>query len=246
SYGPDQDRILKTPLPKDEVKIESGKAGFSASNNTKTILLSYKYDGNLNFSRGELVFPGCFTQNDCSASPELLIFDRKANAFDLKQGNSFTARVNTSFNPEGTGITSVFGGKPDRYTNNSKDEVLFYKKQGTTNQFFVIKNTNGTAFDLLNLATFTDTDVSKFDPLNSGYAVDHFENNNSQSALILDDQTSSGNARFVLSGLGGTKVLTPSGDLSSADLNDLFQAGTNENRQRRKEFSFFSGKFTAT
>ncbi|WP_282993069.1 SpvB/TcaC N-terminal domain-containing protein [Leptospira santarosai] len=246
SYGPDQDRIMKTPLPKDEVKIESGKASFTASSNTKTILLSYKYDGNLNFSRGELVFPGCFTQNDCSASPELLIFDRKANAFDLKQGNSFTARVNTSFNPEGTGITSVFGGKPDRYTNNSKDEVLFYKKQGTTNQFFVIKNTNGTTFDLLNLATFTDTDVSKFDPLNSGYAVDHFENNNSQSVLILDDQTSSGNARFVLSGLGGTKVLTPSGDLSSADLNDLFQAGTNENRQRRKEFSFFSGKFTAT
>ncbi|UZN08982.1 hypothetical protein M5D10_03960 [Leptospira santarosai] len=246
SYGPDQDRILKTPLPKDEVKIESGKAGFNASNNTKTILLSYKYDGNLNFGRGELVFPGCFTQNDCSASPELLIFDRKANAFDLKQGNSFTARVNTSFNPEASGITSVFGGKPDRYTNNSKDEVLFYKKQGTTNQFFVIKNTNGTAFDLLNLATFTDTDVSKFDPNNSGYAVDYFENNNSQSVLILDDQTSSGNARFVLSGLGGTKVLTPAGDLSSADLNDLFQAGTNENRQRRKEFSFFSGKFTAT
>ncbi|WP_407936729.1 SpvB/TcaC N-terminal domain-containing protein [Leptospira santarosai] len=246
SYGPDQDRIMKTPLPKDEVKIESGKAGFSASNNTKTILLSYKYDGNLNFSRGELVFPGCFTQNDCSASPELLIFDRKANAFDLKQGNSFTARVNTSFNPEGTGITSLFGGKPDRYTNNSKDEVLFYKKQGTTNQFFVIKNTNGTAFDVLNLSTLSDTDVSKFDPLNGGFVVDHFENNNSQSVLILDDQTSSGNARFVLSGLGGTKVLTPSGDLSSADLNDLFQAGTNENRQRRKEFSLFSGKFTAT
>ncbi|AVV80773.1 Virulence plasmid 65kDa B protein [Leptospira santarosai] len=246
SYGPDQDRIMKTPLPKDEVKIESGKSGFSASNNTKTILLSYKYDGNLNFSRGELVFPGCFTQNDCSASPELLIFDRRANAFDLKQGNAFSERVNTSFNPEGTGITSLFGGKPDRYTNNSKDEVLFYKKQGTTNQFFVIKNTNGTAFDVLNLSTLSDTDVSKFDPLNSGYAIDHFENNNSQSALILDDQTSSGNARFVLSGLGGTKVLTPSGDLSSADLNDLFQAGTNENRQRRKEFSFFSGKFTST
>ncbi|WP_081385975.1 SpvB/TcaC N-terminal domain-containing protein [Leptospira santarosai] len=246
SYGPDQDRIMKTPLPKDEVKIESGKSGFSASNNTKTILLSYKYDGNLNFSRGELVFPGCFTQNDCSASPELLIFDRKANAFDLKQGNSFTARVNTSFNPEGTGITTLFGGKPDRYTNNTKDEVLFYKKQGTTNQFFVIKNTNGTTFDVLNLATFTDTDVSKFDPLNSGYAIDHFENNNSQSALILDDQTSSGNARFVLSGLGGTKVLTIAGDLTPTDLNDLFQAGTNENRQRRKEFSFFSGKFTST
>ncbi|WP_254844210.1 SpvB/TcaC N-terminal domain-containing protein [Leptospira santarosai] len=246
SYGPDQDRIMKTPLPKDEVKIESGKFGFSASNNTKTILLSYKYDGNLNFSRGELVFPGCFTQNDCSASPELLIFDRKANAFDLKQGNAFSERVNTSFNPEGTGITSLFGGKPDRYTNNSKDEVLFYKKQGTTNQLFVIKNTNGTTFDLLNLSTLSDTDVSKFDPLNSGYAIDHFENNNSQSVLILDDQASSGNARFVLSGLGGTKVLTIAGDLTPTDLNDLFQAGTNENRQRRKEFSFFSGKFTTT
>ncbi|EMY25740.1 hypothetical protein LEP1GSC115_0919, partial [Leptospira interrogans serovar Australis str. 200703203] len=66
-----------------------------------------------------------------------------------------------------------------------------------------------------------------------------FENNTSQSVLILDDQTSSGNARFVLSGLGGTKFLTPSGDLTPTDLNDFFQAGTNENRQRRKEFSFF-------
>ncbi|WP_235592866.1 SpvB/TcaC N-terminal domain-containing protein [Leptospira interrogans] len=247
SYGPDQDRILKTPLPKDEVKIESGKTSFTASSNTKTILLNYKYDGNLNSGKGELVFPGCFTQDDCSASPELLIFDRKANVFDLKQGNAFTERVNTSLNPEGTGIITLFGGKPDRYTNNTKDEVLFYKKQGNTNQFFGFKNTNGTGFDTSNLATFTDTDVTKFDPQNSGYAVDYFENNTSQSVLILDDQTTNGNARFVLSGLGGTKILTPSGDLTATDLNDLFQAGTtSENRQRRKEFSLFSGKFTST
>ncbi|EMJ93443.1 SpvB/TcaC N-terminal domain-containing protein [Leptospira alstonii] len=246
SYGPDQDRILKTPLPKDEVKIESGKTSFTAASNTKTILLSYKYDGNLNSGKGELVFPGCFTQDDCSNSPELLIYDRKANVFDLKQGNTFTERVNTSLNPEGTGITTLLGGKPDRYTNNTKGEVLFYKKQGNTNQFFVLKHTNGTAFDISNLATFTDTDVTKFDPLNSGTVVDHFENNTSQSVLILDDQTTNGNARFVLSGLGGTKVLTPSGDLTATDLNDLFQAGTNENRQRRKEFSLFSGKFTST
>ncbi|MCL8267601.1 hypothetical protein M9Y82_13335 [Leptospira weilii] len=246
SYGPDQDRILKTPLPKDEVKIESGRTSFAASNNTKTILLNYKYDGNLNSGKGELVFPGCFTQDDCSTSPELLIFDRKANAWNFKRGNTFTERVNTNFNPEGTGITILFGGKPDRYSNNTKDEVLFYKKQGTTNQFFSLKNTNGTAFDVLNISTFTDTDVSKFDPFNSGYVADHFENNTSQSVLVLDDQTASGNARFVLSGLSGTKVLTPSGDLTATDLNDLFQAGTNENRQRRKEFSFFSGKFTTT
>ncbi|KXZ29959.1 hypothetical protein AYB33_02555 [Leptospira santarosai] len=246
SYGPDQDRIMKTPLPKDEVKLESGKASFTASSNTKMILLSYKYDGNLNFGKGELAFAGCFTQDDCSTSPELLIFDRKTNAWDLKTGTAFTERVNTSLNPEMTGITTLFGGKPDRYTNNTKDEVLFYKKQGNTNQFFVIKNTNGTTFDISNLATFTDTDVTKFDPLNSGYVVDHFENNTSQSALILDDQTSSGTARFVLTGLGGTKVLTIAGDLTATDLNDLFQAGTSENRQRRKEFSLFSGKFTTT
>ncbi|WP_032927083.1 SpvB/TcaC N-terminal domain-containing protein [Leptospira santarosai] len=246
SYGPDQDRIMKTPLPKDEVKIESGKANFTASNNTKTILLNYKYDGNLNSGKGELVFPGCFTTDDCSASPELLIFDRKANAWDLKTGTAFTERVNTSLNPEATGITSLFGGKPDRYTNTTKDEVLYYKKQGTTNQLFVMKNTNGTTFDVLNLASFTDTDVTKFDPLNSGYAIDHFENNTSQSVLVLDDQTSSGSARFVLTGLGGTKVLTTAGDLTATDLNDLFQAGTSENRQRRKEFSLFSGKFTTT
>ncbi|MFA4793237.1 SpvB/TcaC N-terminal domain-containing protein [Leptospira kirschneri] len=246
SYGPDQDRILKTPLPKDEVKIESGKTSFTASSNTKTVLLNYKYDGNLNSGKGELVFPGCFTTDDCSNSPELLIFDRKANAWDLGTGNTFTERVNTSLNPEGTGIITLFGGKPDRYTNNTKDEVLFYKKQGNTNQFFVLKHTNGNAFDTLNLASFTDTDVTKFDPLNSGTVVDHFENNTSQSVLILDDQTTNGTARFVLSGLGGTKILTPSGDLTATDLNDLFQAGTSENRQRRKEFSFFSGKFTST
>ncbi|UML79774.1 SpvB/TcaC N-terminal domain-containing protein [Leptospira kirschneri] len=246
SYGPDQDRILKTPLPKDEVKIESGKTSFTASSYTKTVLLNYKYDGNLNSQKGELVFAGCFTTDDCSNSPELLIFDRKANAWDLKTGNTFTEKVNTSLNPEGTGIITLFGGKPDRYTNNTKDEVLFYKKQGTTNQFFGLKNTNGTAFDVSNVATFTDTDVTKFDPFNSGTVVNHFENNTSQSVLVLDDQTSTGNAKFVLSGLGGTKVLTPSGDLSATDLNDLFQAGTNENRQRRKEFSFFSGKFTST
>ncbi|EMO29651.1 VCBS repeat protein, partial [Leptospira interrogans serovar Bataviae str. HAI135] len=133
-YGPDSDRIMKTPLPKDEVKIESGKTSFNVSNNTKTILLSYKYDGNLNYGKGEVVFAGCFTSNDCSSTPELLIFNRKENVWNLKQGNSFASRVNTSFNPEGTGITSLFGGKPDRYSNNLKDEVLFYKKQGTTNQ----------------------------------------------------------------------------------------------------------------
>ncbi|EMJ92957.1 hypothetical protein LEP1GSC194_1924, partial [Leptospira alstonii serovar Sichuan str. 79601] len=223
NYGPDPERIMQTPLPKDEVKIETRKASFVASNNTKTILLNYKYDGNLNFQKGELVFPGCFTADDCSASPELLIFDRKANAWDLKRGTTFAERVNTTFNPETTGVTTLLGGKPDRYTNNTKDEVLFYKKQGNTNQFFGLKNTNGTAFDVLNLATFTDTDVSKFDPTNSGYAIDHFENNTSQSVLILDEQTSNGNARFILAGLGGTKILIPAGDLTATDLNDLFQ-----------------------
>ncbi|MBF3377050.1 hypothetical protein ISU90_08675 [Leptospira borgpetersenii serovar Balcanica] len=246
SYGPDQDRILKTPLPKDEVKIVSGRTSFSASNNTKTILLSYKYDGNLNSGKGELVFPGCFTSDDCSASPELLIFNRKDNVWNLKQGNTFTQRVNTSFSPQSS-VFSPLNGKPDRYSNNTKDEVLFYKKQGTTNQFFVMKHTNGTAFDVLNVATFTDTDVTQFDPNQSGVVVDHFENNTSQSVLILDDRATSGFARFVLASLGGTKILTPSGDLTATDLNDLFQAGTtNENRQRRKEFSFFSGKFTST
>ncbi|WP_406600534.1 SpvB/TcaC N-terminal domain-containing protein [Leptospira sanjuanensis] len=247
SYGPDQDRIMKTPLPKDEVKLEQAAANFIAASNTKSILLKYKYDGNLNAGKGELAFAGCFTTDDCSSSPELLIYDRKEdNAFDLRQGNSFTERVNTTVNPEASGVSILFGGKPDRYTNAIKDEVLFHKKQGNINQFFVLKNTSGTTFDLSNLATFSDTDVTNFDPKNSGYVVDHFETNSSQSALILDDQTSSGNARFILSGLGGVKVLTPSGDLNVTDLNDLFQAGTGENRQRRKEFSLFSGKFTTT
>ncbi|WP_268766540.1 SpvB/TcaC N-terminal domain-containing protein, partial [Leptospira alstonii] len=35
NYGPDPERIMQTPLPKDEVKIETNRANFTASNNTK-------------------------------------------------------------------------------------------------------------------------------------------------------------------------------------------------------------------
>ncbi|EMO27097.1 hypothetical protein LEP1GSC170_2236, partial [Leptospira interrogans serovar Bataviae str. HAI135] len=110
---------------------------------------------------------------------------------------------------------------------------------GNHQSVFVLENTNGTTFDLLNLATLSDTDVSKFDPNNSGYALDYFENNTSQSVLILDDQTTSGTARFVLSGLGGTKILTPNGDLTQADLNDLFKREQTKTAREEKNLVFF-------
>ncbi|TGK68080.1 hypothetical protein EHQ13_01490 [Leptospira gomenensis] len=246
SYGPDADRVMKTPLPKDEVRLQSEVSHFQVAGGSKTVLLNFQFDGNLNPARGELPFAGCFTTDDCSASPELLLYDRKAGVFDFKRGGSLFSNVFSSFNPEGSGISALFGGRPGRFTNSSKDEILFFKKQGSANLFFVLKHSSGNSFTTSNFVSFNDADVTRFDPQNSGYVVDHFENNSSQSVLILDDQSASGNARFLLSGSGGNRFLSPSGDLSSSDLNDLFQAGTSENRNNRKSFSFFSGKFTSS
>ncbi|PJZ64026.1 hypothetical protein CH371_20320, partial [Leptospira wolffii] len=66
NYGPSIDRIMKTPLPLDEVKLTQGGGVVYANSNQKTLVFSYLYDGNINPNRGELVFPGCFSTNDCT------------------------------------------------------------------------------------------------------------------------------------------------------------------------------------
>ncbi|MFB5652925.1 hypothetical protein ACE5IS_19995, partial [Leptospira wolffii] len=128
------------------------------------------------------------TADDCSASPELLLFDRNAGVFNLKKGTGYTSGVLTSFLPEATGVVTPFGGRPDRYTRSTKDEVLYFKKNGSTNQFFVVRNSSGTAFETANLAGFTDTQVGNFSPSESAYVVDNFESTSYKSVLVLDDQ----------------------------------------------------------
>lgn len=245
SYGPNQERVMQTPLPRDEVKISKASAVLpNAASGSKTVLLDYQYDANDNEGRGELVFAGCFTVNDCSASPELLIYDRAGAGFDIKQGANITKKVLLGFNPEGAGITTVYTGKPDRYTVNSKDEVLFFKEVSNTNQFFVVRNATGTSFETVNLGSFTDTDVGSFYMQESVYLIDNFENTNSKSVLVLDDQPNSGtNGRFIIAGLGGTRALTPTGDLNGAYFFNLLKSGSEPNRLKRKDFSFFSGNF---
>ncbi|TGL64596.1 SpvB/TcaC N-terminal domain-containing protein [Leptospira sarikeiensis] len=246
-YGPDQERVMKTPLPKDEVKISNQSVSVSFLNNTKTLLLDYQYDANPNTNRGELVFPGCFTANDCSSSPELLIYDRKSAAFDFKQGSNFTERVLLDFNPESSEITLPFGGKADRYSQNAKDEILYYQKSGNVNKFRIIKQTGTNVFDLADFINVTDSQVTNFHPKESAYVADHFESTTYRSILILDDQNGADMGRFVLAGPGGVKFLTPDGTaVTSNYLGNLFQNGTSKNRQDRKSFSFFSGNFTSS
>ncbi|MCR1795601.1 hypothetical protein K0V43_18710, partial [Leptospira sp. id769339] len=243
SYGPDQSRVMQTPLPKDEVKLTKGFSALSVGSKTKTILLDYVYDGNFTPNRGELAFAGCFTTDDCSANPELLIYDRKSGAFDFKQGANFTKRVYTSLNPEDPSIRLLFGGKTNRYTTSAKDEILFYKKNGNINQFFVLKHSSGNSFTSSNLGSFTDSNIESFS-LNDGvYLVDNFDSTATKSVLVLDDQSATGSGKFYISGPAGSRNLNVTGDVLPSYLYELFQYGDPNNRLGRRNFSFFSGDF---
>ncbi|TGL50825.1 hypothetical protein EHQ61_08580, partial [Leptospira wolffii] len=247
NYGPSIDRVMKTPLPLDEVKLTQSGGTVYANSNQKTLVLSYLYDGNINPNRGEIVYPGCFSVNDCLSSPELLIYDRQTASFNFKQGTGVTNQVLTGLNPEATANPLLFGGKPSRYSSAGKDEILYYKKNGNVNQFSLIKNTTGTSFTTSNFASFTDTNVANFNLSESMYLVDNFESTSYKSILVLDDQSTAtpGSGRFYLVGPTGTsKALTPATDVTSSYLFNLFQNGSSQNRLNKKSFSFFSGDFT--
>ncbi|GBF40173.1 SpvB/TcaC N-terminal domain-containing protein [Leptospira johnsonii] len=248
SYGPDQERVMQTPLPLEEVKLTQGFGVFSAASESKTILLDYQYDGNLNPGKGEIPYAGCFTQNDCSSSLELLLYDRKTGVFDFKKGSTFTESVLTGFNPETNGILTINNGKPDRYTVNSRDEVLFFGEFGTTSKFFVVTQDSGTAFKRTDFASVSDSQVVNFDINSSGYAIDNFDSTSAKSLLVLNDQTSNSAQRFFLTGPNGTSTkylsVATTTDLSDAYFPNLFQvAGDSPNRSNRNNFSIFSGDF---
>ncbi|WP_412758400.1 GH-E family nuclease [Leptospira cinconiae] len=251
-YGPSQERVMKTPLPKDEVSLKEGSASFFASSDSKTVSLDYTYDGNINPGKGELVYPGCFTVNDCSASPELLIYDRKANTFDLKKGSAFTNSVLSGLNPEDPAFQSLYGGKAGRFTRSDRDEILFYRNEGSSGKrLFSVRHTSGNAFEIQNFSVFADSDLANFSAYESGYVVDNFESPSYKSLLAIDDQALDGTDRFVLiSGQGPSstkKILTlaeGSDPTISENLLGIFRSGDFVNRQNRKNFSLFSGNFT--
>ncbi|WP_425324577.1 SpvB/TcaC N-terminal domain-containing protein [Leptospira wolffii] len=245
--GPNQERVMQTPLPKDEVKITNGSFVFNAASETKTVVLDYQYDGNLNPNRGEKAFTGCFTVTDCSASPEVLLYDRKAGAFHLKKGTTaITKNVLSDFNPEASGINLLFGGRPDEYSQNAKDEILYYQKSGSTHKFRLLKHSgSGTSFVTSDFVNLDASNVINFNPTESAYLVDNFEFTSTKSVLILDEQSDTDTGRFVLVGTSGTvKILVPDQDVTASYLGNLFQNGTSKNRTNRKNYSFFSGNFT--
>lgn len=246
SYGPNQERVMQTPLPLEEVQPTQGFAVFPAASDGKTILLDYQYDGNSNPGKGEIPYAGCFTQNDCSSSLELLLYDRKTGVFDFKKGSTFTESVLTGFNPEANGIITVNKGKADRYTVNSRDEILFFGDFGTTSKFFVVTQDSGSAFKRTDFASITDSQVVSFDINSSGYAIDNFDSTNSKSLLVLNDQTSIPAQRFFLTGPSGTKHLsvTTTTEISDSYFQNLFQSGDSTNRSNRNSFSIFSGDFS--
>ncbi|WP_108927023.1 SpvB/TcaC N-terminal domain-containing protein [Leptospira johnsonii] len=246
NYGPSAERVMKSPLPLDEVTIAKASAVVQAASDTKTILLDYAYDGSDFPNRGELAFPGCFTVNDCSTSPELLIYNRKTTKFDIRIGAATTIGVFSDFNPELSGLRIANNGKTDRFTRNTKDEVLFYQESGTGNTFSALRNASSASFEKVNFASFTDSEVGNFYYDDTTYIIDNFSSASVKSVLIFDDQpiAGAGTGKFLLSGPTGNRNLIPMGALTQTNLTNFFRLGTSgQNRSRRKDFSLFSGNF---
>lgn len=241
SYGPDAGRVMQTPLPEDEVELKTARSVVRSS--SATTLLDFQYDGNDRPFKGERVFAGCFTGGDCVAAPELLIFDRKSESFYLKQGSGAPNLVLTGVNPLEGGATLLFDGLPGRYTQNAKDELLYYDtlNTGTTNhRFRLVRHNSG--FGDANFAQFDSSDVTNFQPGESAFLVDHFDSTSEKSLLVLDDQRST--ARFLLvRGTTKTPLTFGAGALGAQDFKNVFQQGGYPNRLGRGAFSFFSADF---
>ncbi|MEI7012425.1 choice-of-anchor D domain-containing protein [Leptospira licerasiae] len=122
---------LNTAIGSPEIELSEFKVGGAVIPSGSAYYMGYSALNKKDTGAG-------FTQNDCSSSLELLLYDRKTGVFDFKKGTTFTESVLTGFNPETNGIVTINNGKPDRYTVNSRDEVLFFGDFGTTSKFFVV------------------------------------------------------------------------------------------------------------
>ncbi|TGL62923.1 SpvB/TcaC N-terminal domain-containing protein [Leptospira sarikeiensis] len=247
NYGPSVEKVMQSPLPIDEVKISKGFSVVQTASDSKTLIIDYTYDGNDYTNRGELVFPGCFTTNDCSLSPELVIYNRKTNKFDLRVGSATVSGIFADFNPETTDQKIANSGRIDRYTRNSKDEILFYKETGIQNSFFALRSASASTFEKTNFASFSDSEVGNFYYDDTTFIIDNFANASSKSVLVIDDQPTAGSGKFVLSSLSGNKVLIPAGALTQTNITNMFRLGTTgQNRLKRRDYSIFSGNILGT
>ena len=187
SYGPDPARVMATPLPRDEVKIEEENAVIS--DNAGSAMVKYRYDGNFHSFRGEKVFPGNFT-GDVS---NLLIpvFNRKDNMIYAMNASGTLSQTQVSVNLDDPNVRVLNSGRPGRYRAN--DGLLYYKKipgmfGNDSHEFHLIHYS--TSFQNEKIAAITE--VTNFNIDESIYFVDDFNADigNHGEVLALDDKIS--------------------------------------------------------
>ena len=235
SYGPDRDRVLRTPLPLDEVSISQDSAIVSSPASTAQI--DYQFNGNYNPDRGERPFAGFFTTDPGTGAlqPGMLFFDRKTNQL-LYQGSGSTVAAGTGITTdiEAAGTMILNHGKP--YRSAGRDWLSYYAQSGGTHQFRLIGN-NGSWVDAA-IASFTSDSITNFDISQSVWLLGDFDPGATGSeALVLDDKREAGPRWAMVHGTTVTPltITYPSG-YTANDFKAI--------RNARASYRFFSGRFT--
>ncbi|MDY6974481.1 MAG: VCBS repeat-containing protein, partial [Thermodesulfobacteriota bacterium] len=246
--SPDPDRVMTTPLPEDDVKIEQTRAIIADS--SRTAIVDYKYNNNYYTNKGEMPFAGYFS-TDGTGNPEagVLIFDRNDDRFYYcKEGNEELEDTGISIDIEDENIQLQNDGMPDRYRN--YDGILYYEKQQSyqtlTHQFNLIYDDNGFRID--SAATFEDGDgderIVNFDIEESLSLVDQFIASDSNKYMLLLDDQREGGAQFCLFNDAG--LMVNRFNTTGYDFDHIFRSvPSGDNRANRGLFKFFTGRFTA-
>lgn len=125
--GPDPEKILRAPLPKDEVDLKNSTG--IAMNSGKVESLKYKYDGNFRADRGEKIFAGNYSGN----SSEILVFNKDKNSSDrwysfTPDSNGKSSSKKTEHALGGIDLTDARNRvlKTSRGSLSENDSIFFY------------------------------------------------------------------------------------------------------------------------
>ncbi len=237
NYGPNPDRVMAAPLPKNEVKIEQSRAVISKGD--KTSVVDYQYNGNFHVDSGEIVFTGFFTGSD---DPELLIYKHRENAFYIKTGTGPISEnaVLTDIDFNNKKIKVLNNYRPGKYRDN--DAVLYYEKEGSlfgsgSHKFNLIYH-NGSAFVNETIANITDSSTSNFDITGHLYLVDDFNTGSGtkKQVMVLDHEADT--PRFVLFRGDGQD------DYDEVTITDAGGIDFENIKKSRSAYRLFSGRFT--
>ncbi len=244
--APDAEKILQTPLPKDEVKLKTAQT--VTHNTTRTDLLSYEYNANPYGVSAEQPFLGYFNTDE---KPTLVLYDQGKKSFyefDPTQGDDTDKRVLIADNIDlsADAETLLHFERPIRYLD--KDALLYHQTQsnhtGTYQTFHLVQTQTP-------VQMVAKAQVTNFSIKDSLVLTGHFADTTKQSLLLLDDQAPKlEDTKFYLYKHNEPETAIPldieeTGDLRKHDVHHLFRLGNQGiNRINRNQFQFFVGKFT--